>query len=155
MEGTTLNLDQEDRAARQRDFYTKLLPHGGHVLATMRGGMLPASKDVVDEEARDAVELWYKCSASGMSEVLIDNAWWMTKLMDEGERMGMIEYNKRASELVSFSVACIGQLIDRGILAWAKEPTIPEIKTSAKPLSQTDAAEFQRLVARLKESNKQ
>lgn len=152
MNGGTLYLDQEDRLARQRDFYLKLMPYGGHMLAAMNG-MPTAAADSVEREARDILELWTRCQVAGIGEILVDDAWWMTKLMDKQGRMTMAESNERASELVGFGVAVVGQLIDKGILKFAKEHDLPEIKITSpstpKPMTQAEEAQFQRLVAKL------
>lgn len=118
-------LDIEARATQQRDFYLKLVPNGGAYVAAQLGGFTPPGADGQEADARDALVLWMKMHHSGASPVVMDTAWWMTQFMDQQRRLSMNESAERTSELFSFAVATMGQLMDKGIIKFVKEPELP------------------------------
>lgn len=145
-------IDTEDRGKQQRDFYVKLVPNGGAYVAAQIAGFAPPGVDGQEADARDALQLWMKMHHSGASPMVMDTAWWMTQFMDQQRRLSMMESHERSSELFSFAVATIGQLMDKGIIQWVKEPEIPQVVISTHdPINHDiDAAVLKRMEAGLR-----
>jgi len=87
----TMMIDSEERAARQRDFYLKLIPQGGQMIAQHLAGFMPPGHDSLEAETRDSMSLWMKMHHAGAYERLVDNSWWMTQYMDQSRRMSRME----------------------------------------------------------------
>jgi hypothetical protein len=152
-EGMTMpSLDSEERAAKQRDFYLKLVPQGGQILAQQLAGFLPPGMDSQEAEMRDAIKLWVLMHHSGAYPLVNDTAWWMTQFMDLNRRMARDEAVQRSNELVSYFIATFGQLLDKGIIQFTSEPEIPKIVTSSyDPINQDiEQALLDRMEAGLK-----
>ena len=133
----TMMIDQEDRAKNQRDFYMKLIPQGGQMIAQHLAGFLPPGVDSLEAETRDSMSLWMKIHHGGAYQVLLDDSWWMTQYMDQSRRMTRGEAQMRSDELISYGVAVIGQLMDKHIIQFVTEPEIPVFVTSTyDPINQ-------------------
>lgn len=140
---------EEGRAQRQRDFYMKLTPQGGQLLARAMGFTTPGT-DSQEAELKDAMSLWFSTHASGATPIITDASWWMTHFMDRTGRMSRQAAEARSDELISFGVAMLGQLIDHKIVKWVSTPEIPVLVTSTHTLNdEVDQAVLDRLDASL------
>lgn len=148
-------IDAENRAAKQRAFYLKLSPVGGHGIAKGLGGFIDPGMDSIEEEMRDSLLHWYKMANSGAVPIIADTAWWMTRFMDKFGRMSRPEAQERSDELTSYAIAAIGLLLDDGILQYRNEPTAPNLVTSTYDPGNAEVTQaiLDRLEATLKEDN--
>lgn len=146
---------QNEREALRRDFYNRLSPQLGPIIAMTMAPNLPASEDTTEAEMHASANTWLKANASGALEYLKEMAWWMTRFQDRTGRLSKDEVDARHEELTSFGVAALGVLMDRGILQWKKEPTIPVIqKANHDPVQdEITKAVLERMEASLKEDH--
>ncbi len=145
-----LNTDAE-RAQRQRDFYVKLTPQSGHILASSMGFTSPGI-DSLEQEMKNSLTLWMGAHSSGAYDVVTDAAWWMTHFMDKTAKLSRQDFEHQSDQLTSFGVAIVGQLLDRGILQWTTPPEVIDIRTSTHDLiDDVDKGVLDRLDATLEE----
>lgn len=148
------SLTNEERSARQRDFYLKLVPQGGQILAHVLGGFTAPGQESQEEELKEVLKLWITSQHNGTYETLADASWWMTQFQDPNRRMSRADQQARSDELISYGIAVIGQLLDQGIIAWKKDVPLPEFRTSTHGLNDSvDQAILDRLEASLKDDD--
>lgn len=121
-------LDNEERTANHRKFLLQLMPQAGQFLAHHFGGYPVPSNDVQAAELKASLKGAVMQSQSGVADVVSETSWWMTQFMDQSRRMTREEFNYHADQLASYAFSTIQQLIDRGILTYAKDVDAPELK---------------------------
>ena len=146
-----MTLDDAERAQRQRDFYIKLMPQGGQMIAAQIGGFTPPGLDSQERELLSALRLWMQVHHAGAFETLADASWWMTRFQDQQGRLNRAQAHNNSDELIAYAVACIGQLLDKGIITWKSDPGVPELVVdsessfSGQKLDEVDRAVLDRL----------
>lgn len=144
-----------ERAERQRDFYLKVMPFYGQHIAAAVGGFAVPGTDSQEMELKKNVGHWLKFGNSPVMPIARDAAWWMTQLTDPHHEKSREQQEQTADHMTSYALAVLGQLIDRNILQWVDEPTIPEIvldvPQGGQPLTASDKAIIERLDATLPE----
>lgn len=146
-----MSLEDAERAQRQRDFYIKLMPQGGQMVAAQVGGFTPPGLDSQEKELLAAVQLWLQVHYAGAFEHIADASWWMTRFQDQAGRLNRAQAQNNSDELIAYAVACLGQLIELGIIKWTNDPGIPELMVesetsfSGKKLDEVDKAVLDRL----------
>jgi len=150
-------INAEERAALHRTFLLRVSPHIGHLIAERIGGYTSPSTDGAQHELRDTLLLWFKLHATGGLPMVKDTAWWMSRLQDQYGRLTKEETDQKVDELASYAVATIGILIDKGVLAFAKEAEVPTILLSheAPDSDGTQEAITKALLERLEASFKE
>lgn len=137
-------LDNEERTALHRKFLLQLMPQAGQYLAHAFGGYPVPSHDVQAAELKAALRSAVMQSQSGVAEVVAETSWWMTQFMDSQHRMTREEFNYHSDQLASYAFSTVQQLIDRGILAYAKDLVVPDLQLPTE-LSDDDKAALEQL----------
>ena len=121
-------LDSEERTSNHRRFLLQLMPQAGQYLAHHFGGYPVPSQDVQAAELKAALRSAVMQSQSGVADVVADTSWWMTQFMDQRRQMSREEFNYHADQLASYAFSTVQLLIDRGILAYAKDVEVPDLR---------------------------
>jgi hypothetical protein len=137
-------LDNEEQTANHRRFLLQLMPQAGQFLAHQFGGYAVPSHDVQAAELKAALKAAVTQSNSGVAEVVAETSWWMAQFMDQQHRMSREEFNYHSDQLASYAFATVHSLIDRGILAYAKDVEIPELQLPTE-LSTDEKTAWQQL----------
>jgi hypothetical protein len=87
--------------------------------------------DGAQHDLKDTLELWFKMYATGGTPLIQDTSWWMTRMQDRYGRLSKEDTLQKCDELTCFAIATIGTLIDKGVLRFSKEATIPDILVGA------------------------
>jgi len=130
-----LTMDDAERAQRQRDFYIKLMPQGGQHIAAAIGGFTPPGLDSQEKELLGALKLWMQIHHAGAFETIADASWWMTKFQDQAGRLNRAQSQNNSDELIAYAVACLGQLLDRGVIEWKTDPGVPDLVVESNSFS--------------------
>lgn len=146
--------DDLERAARQRDFYLKVMPMIGQHIAHAVGGFAIPGIDSQEMELKRNIGHWVKFGQSPVVPMVRDAAWWMSQLTDPHHKLSREQQEQVADHMASYALAVLGQLIDNKIIDWVDEPEIPEIQLAESPsidFDHVDEATLNRLDASMPE----
>jgi len=137
-----MSMTDEERRLRQRNFYLRLSPFEGHIIAEDEAGFMSPSEEILEAEIRDTVSLWMSLQQGLAGEVIANCAWWMTQHMDPDKRLDATQGVTQLDKLTSFAVAVVGQLVDSGCVTLNEKVELPDIKLSTEKEWHPSATDF-------------